>query len=551
MKIIADEYGLAKNFSAPFTEALKDVKNGDTIVFENKEYHFFKDYSQYKNIHFTNTDSFQNPTKYFGLLLENLNDISIEGNGATFVIHGDICSFGMINCHNVKLNDFTIRYASPSCVELKVASVKGKKVTYTIPESTLWYVDGKDIHFFEQSPFTKKNYWEFKNDEGSWESVYHSADGNTVQRIPHIKSVFSSIKTIERKSETEVEITYKKRRKFNIGDVYSFSTNKNRNTCGIFFGECSNVESTNLTVNYMAGFGWLSQLCENVSFENVTFKGDKDHVTSSFADLIHVCGCKGDVKINNCYFEQAHDDAINIHGSFMRFKEKIDEKTAIFEFVHRQQGGHRNFFVGNTAKFYYRGNLNELEGEYKIVAVEDYIEDKTTKITFDKPLPTDIEAKKLGQSNVVIENKSYCPNVEISNCTFTAIPTRDILCTTSGKVRIHDNSFSHSQMAHIFISNDASDWYESGPVRDVEIYQNRFYLQPSKYSRRPAISILPITFGRKLNKNIHQNIKIYGNYFKVGRDIAIRANAVNGLDVYGNYYDGSSRISTRHCKKAK
>lgn len=551
MEIKVDNFGLAKNFSAPMTEAIKSMNNGDTLVFENKEYHFYKEYSQFKNIYFTNTDSFQNPKKYFGILLEDLDDITIEGNGATFVIHGDICSFGMINCHNVKLNDFTIRYASPSCVELKVEKQKGKKVTYSIPESTLWYLDGNDVHFFDQSPFTKKNYWEFVNDENSWESVYHSADGKTVQRIRHGISVFSKVKACERISQTELEIKYKKRRKFNVGDVYSFSTNKNRNTCGIFFGECSNVQSTNLTVNYMAGFGWLSQLCENVSFENVTFKGDKDHITSSFADLIHVCGCKGDVNIHNCYFEQAHDDAINIHGTFMRFKEKVDSNTAVFEFVHRQQGGHRNFFVGDEAKFYFRNTLKEFDGTYTVKAVKDDIENKVCTITFNEELPADIEAKALGQSNVVIENKSYCPNVEISDCTFTAIPTRDILCTTSGKVRIHDNEFSHSQMAHIFISNDAADWYESGPVRDVEIYSNKFYLQPSKYARRPAISILPIPLGRRINKNIHQNIKIYGNYFKVGRDIAIRANGVNGLDIYGNVFDGSKRVAIKHCKKAK
>lgn len=551
MNIKVDDFGLAKNFSAPITEAIKTMKNGDTLVFENKEYHFFKDYSQYKDIHFTNTDSFQNPRKYFGILIENLDDITIEGNGATFVIHGDICSFGLINCHNVKLNNFTIRYASPSCVELKVKEKKGNKITYSIPESTLWYLEGKDVHFFDQSPFTKKNYWEFVNDEGSWESVFHGADGKTVQRIPHMKSVFSGIKSAERKSMTDLEITYKKKKNYQIGDVFSFSTNKNRNTCGIFFGECSNVQNTNITVNYMAGFGWLSQLCENVSFEGVTFKGDKDHVTSSFADLIHVCGCKGDVNIHNCYFEQAHDDAINIHGTFMRFKEKVDDNTAVFEFVHRQQGGHRNFFVGNEVKFYYRNNLKELEGKYTVKAVTDDIENKVCTITFNEKLPDDIGAKMLGQQNVVIENKTYCPNVEISDCIFTAIPTRDILCTTSGKVRIHNNEFSHSQMAHIFISNDAADWYESGPVRDVEIYDNKFFLSSSKYSRRPAISILPIPFGRKINKNIHQNIKIYGNYFKVGRDIAIRANGVNGLDIYGNYFDGSSRVAIRNCKKVK
>ncbi len=374
MEIIADNFGMSQNSSTQVNEAIKQMNNGDTLVFSKKEYHFYKDYSQMRKIHFTNTDSFKNPEKYFGLLFENLSDITVEGNGATFVIHGDICSFGMINCKNVKLNNFTIRYASPSCVELTVKKQEGKKVTFSIPEGQLWYLDKNDFIFYEQSPFTKKKYWQFKNDENSFESVYHKKDRKTVQRIPKNQSVFSKIKSVERISDTEAVITYSRMRKFDVDDTYSFSTNKNRNTCGIFFGECSGISSKHITVNYMAGFGWLSQMCENISFEDVTFKGDENHRVSSFADLIHVCGCKGRVDVKNCYFDGPHDDGINIHGSFMRFKKKIDNHTAMFEFVHKQQGGHRNFFAGDKVNLYYRSDLQQVGNTLTVNAVYDQLE---------------------------------------------------------------------------------------------------------------------------------------------------------------------------------
>lgn len=552
MRIMADKYGQDSNFAIPLIELQKDLNNGDTVVFEPKEYHFYKDYCPSKVIHMTNTDSFKNPTKFFGLLFEEKEDITIEGNGATFVIHGDICSLALLNCKNVVLKDFTIKYASPSNTELTVMAKKGKTVTYSIPESTQWYVEGKDIIFFEQSPYTKKNYWEFKNDENSWNSVCHS--GDNVFRTMHFKAPFSKVKSIERKSQTEVEIKYKKRRKFAIGDTYAFSQNRNRNTCGVFVSECENVSAENITVHYLQGFGWLTQMCDTASFKNVTFKADDEHKVSAFADLIHVCGCKGDVTITECYFEQPHDDAINIHGSFLRFKEKKDNHTAVFEFVHNQQGGHKAFFPGDKARFYFRSNLQEIGDEYTVKCAEDDIDNKLCTVTFNEELPANIEAKKLGQSNVVIENITYCPNVEISGCTFNAIPTRGVLCTTAGKVRIHDNTFSHCAMAHIFISNDAADWYESGPVRDVEIYNNKFLLQPTKQYEQlncPGVLIKPITLGRRVSKPIHKNIKIYSNYFKVGRDKPVTAIGVEGLDIYGNYYDGSSRIKKRHCKKAK
>ncbi len=552
MEIFADKYGSADNFSQAFYQAVREMKNGDTLVFEKKTYHFYKDFCASRNIHMTNTDSFKNPCKYFALLFENLEDITIDGRGAVFCIHGDICALAVLSCKNVKLKDFTINYYSPSNVELTVTAVKGNRITYDIPETTSWYVDGNDVVFFDQSPFTKNIYWQFKNDENSWCSVFHGAED--VHRTLHFKAPFAKVKNVERKSPTQLEITYTRKRKFEVGDTYAFSENKNRNTSGVFVNESSGVSAENINVNYLQGFGWLSQMCENVSFSNICFKADEKHHVSSFADLIHICGCKGKVNIKNCYFEHPHDDAINIHGAFLRFKERKDSNTAVFEFVHRQQGGYRAFYKGNLVKLYYRNSLQELNGVYTVENAVDDIENKTVTVRFKEKLPEKITAKYLSQSNVVAENISYCPDVEISDCEFRAIPTRGILCTTSGKVRIHDNTFSHVAMAHVFVSNDAADWYESGPVRDMEIYSNKFHLQPTKQYEQmhcPAILVKPITLGRRVTKPIHKNIKIYSNLFIVGRDKPIKAIGVDGLDIYSNSFEGSSKISLKCCKKAK
>lgn len=104
--------------------------------------------------------------------------------------------------------------------------------------------------------------------------------------------------------------------KFKVGDVVAMSRNKLRDNCGLFFESCSDIFCERITVNYMHGFGWLSQMCENLSFDKLTFKPASGYRVSSFADLIHVCGCKGYVKITDSHFEHPHDDAINVHGAF-------------------------------------------------------------------------------------------------------------------------------------------------------------------------------------------------------------------------------------------
>lgn len=41
----------------------------------------------------TNTDSFKAPDKYFAVLIENKENITVDGCGSTLVIHGDMCAF--------------------------------------------------------------------------------------------------------------------------------------------------------------------------------------------------------------------------------------------------------------------------------------------------------------------------------------------------------------------------------------------------------------------------------------------------------------------------
>ena len=547
MNLYAKDFGDSKNFSEPFQEAVSKLNNGDTITFEKTEYHFFKDFSTQREIHMSNTDSLRNPNKYFAMILENFEDVTIEGNGATFVIHGDICALGILNCKSITLKDFSIKYFSPSVIEMKVDKINKKSAIFTVPENTFFDADGKTVEFYEKSPFSERIYWKYKNDENSYNQVVHI--GSNVFRVPNDKGVFHSVKSVRALTHSEIEITYSSKPKLIEGAVYAITQNKNRNTSGIFVNESESIKALNLNINYLQGFGWLSQMCADISFEECNFKPDKTHVVSSFADLIHVSSCKGKVSISKCNFEHPHDDAINIHGVFLRFREKLDSKSAVFEFVHDQQGGYSAFHKGDKVKFYYRDSLEAILGEYTVKQAIDYIDGKSVSLTFEEELPESIETTYDGQSNIVIENVTYCPDVDISDCSFNSIPTRGILCTTSGKVRIFNNSFSHILMPHIYISNDANEWYESGPVRDMEIYSNSFYKDfDEKYGKSdcPVILIQPITLGGKIKAAVHRNIKIFSNTFENGKAYPVVAEGVENIGVFSNVFKGKTKIKLKH-----
>lgn len=104
----------------------------------------------------TNTDSFKAPDKYFAIDIENKDGITVDGCGSTFVIHGDMCSFAMFNCSNIKLKNFTVKYNSPTNYEMKVVKKSINKITYKIPLKSPFYIKDNKLTFLNKVLLQRK-----------------------------------------------------------------------------------------------------------------------------------------------------------------------------------------------------------------------------------------------------------------------------------------------------------------------------------------------------------------------------------------------------------
>lgn len=118
---------------------------------------------------------------------------------------------------------------------------------------------------------------------------------------------------------------------------------------------------------------------------------------------------------------------------------------------------------------------------------------KTMTVTFDRDLPEEITAQIGPQPKYVAENVTYTAEVVIRNNFFTTIPARHPL-HAAAQVLIENNVFQNIAMASIFLSNDSNEWYESGPIRDLTIRGNTFYIRPAgqtEWKYKPAVYIHP------------------------------------------------------------
>ena len=229
-------------------------------------------------------------------------------------------------------------------------------------------------------------------------------------------------------------------------------------------------------------------------------------------------------------------------------EQRKDDHTLILKYIHNQQGGFPQFHVGDKTAFFTRDTLESTDNEtlYTVAEVisnpgEKGNDLRTMEIRFEEKLPENLSGTfSDGQPKYVAENVTYAPKVTIRNCSFKQVPTRGILCTTRNPVLIEGNIFKNMSMATIYLSNDSNDWYESGPIRDMTIKNNEFYIKSigrTAWDYAPAIYVNPVTKGGGLpsaENPIHKNITIEGNIFHMDTDTVVKAESVENLTIKNN-----------------
>lgn len=562
-------------------EKAKETKGNVTLNFPKGEYHFWKDYATKRVYHTSNTSSLSYPEKSIAILLEELDNVTLEGNGSSLIMHGDMMAIAAVNSHHIKIHDFVLDYKDPDTVDLSVVGngvdESGKQYTdFYVPANYRYKINenGTGVTWQgEISPVTKKPYWEKSNaDFCSFLVIYKGYDQTVARASDKAGSnPFANVASIKQAGENVLRFTYNGNRPKDqeVGNIFLLSDSATRKTTGAFFWESENILVENIDVHYLSGFGWLTQMCKNIEFKGVDFlpRYATGKYTTSNADQLHVAGCGGYFKVTDCNFSMSHDDPINVHGSYMRVEEVIDNRTLKVRYIHSQQGGFRQFHKGDEVLFYSRTYLELPDGssednpyivESSIAPGEEYHGEKldmrteivTFKEEFDAETLKDLKTKVRRNNSeekeglYVAENVSYTPAVTISGNHMKSIPTRGILCTTRQPVVIENNVFDNMAMANIYLSNDADYWYESGPIRNMTIRNNRFYIRPTgqaEWGDVSGIFVDPVVLtsvqdapASKGNIPVHRNISIEGNEFHMANDNVVTAEGVDGMTIKNN-----------------
>jgi len=537
-------------------KALEADGKAVTLKFPKGEYHIYKDKAQTREYHTSNTNSIENPIKTIGLLIEGHRNLTIDGQGSLFMMHGNMMALAVVKSENITLKDFAWDFAVPTVTELTVTASGAGYTEFYIPECFPYRISGNTLVWSsELSPYTGLPYWTATGNHNTYAVIAYHPDDEMARNFGTDVSPFTNASSITELGNNVIRINYSwknatQNEHHKPGTVFALCGNAHRETAGAFTWESKNVLAEGVNVHFMHGFGWLIQMSEDVTYRNCNLMPRKDsgHITVSFADGLHASGAAGEIVVENCNFSNTHDDPINFHGTFTRVEQRVDDHTLKLRYVHNQQGGFPQFHAGDQVAFFTRDTLESSDNE-TLYTVAEVISDpgeggndlRTMVVRFEEVLPSFLTATvSNGSPKYVAENVTYAPAVTIRGNTFKNVPTRGILCTTRNPVLIEGNTFLNMSMATIFLSNDSNDWYESGPIRDMTIRDNTFYIKTigdTYWDYKSAIYIHPVTYGGGLPSSdnpIHKNITIEGNTFNMSDDTVVKAESVENLIIRNN-----------------
>ncbi len=526
-------------------EAAKKVtKKSDTPVvidFPEGRYDIYPDQAEERELYISNTVG-TNQTykdKKIGILIEDMDNVTVEGNDSLFMFHGKMTTFASIDSENVTFQNFEVDFQVPTVIDMTAVKKEGNEVTYYIPECYNYQVNGNSIKWMsDKSPYTGETYWTTTNSM-KYTQIFDTKNGMTWRG----GSPFANISKIEDLENHHVKITYTNADSIQEGYCFQMR-NTERDHAGTFFWQSKDVTLNDLDIRFIHGFGMVGQFSENITMKDVDFETDKasGRTTAGYADFIQMSGCKGLIDISDCTFSNPHDDPINIHGTFLQVIGISDDRTEVtVQYKHNETAGFPNYYVGDQVEFSTLGNMVPVS-ENGDVAVREVVKvdgpdgkggkgslnDLTKiKLTFDKAIPEGVQVNQHA-----VENITYTPNVKIHDNIFKETPTRGVLCTTRGKVEITDNMFDNMGMAAIYISNDAQGWYESGRTTDVTIKGNTFIVNPLTAG---AAGIFVQPTNRNVDGTVHKNMQIEDNtFFMAQSQNVLNAKCVENLTFKNN-----------------
>ncbi|XMO85917.1 right-handed parallel beta-helix repeat-containing protein [Algibacter sp. AS12] len=528
------------------------------IKFEKGTYHFYPDKGFEKFCYISNHGDLMVKTPF---PIQGLKNLIIDGQGSSFIFHGVIIPFLVNESSNITVKDLSIDWHEPFHSEGLIVANDEKNKTFdmqisdeypyeirngeiyfikeyyehTLGQSILFDPERKAVTYNTQeyTGITTKSRTTKKHNLGKINYKYDHDD-----RAPEFMDigVESRIK-VEQLKPGLVRVHGHKKSMPPIGMILTMKGEQGFNRVSPAFRvtHTNGFKATNVNVHHAGGMGIIAENSSDLILDNFNITPSKGRMVSTAADATHFVGCRGKVVLKNCTFNNQLDDASNIHGTYQKIIDVIDDYTIGVRMMHHQQLG---FVIGGEKDNIGFVRLSESFFPYakNTIKNKEYLNSRYQKITFNNKLPKDLKPGDL------IENLDGYPELLVQNCIISNNRARGLLISNPANTVIENNVFS-TEMEAILVPVESGYWYESGNAANVIIRNNVF--NDCQYGGHNRGVIRFVTDDD--NENIaFKNIEISNNTFNQFDNLILEISNTDGLKFTGNTITNSGTFPKLH-----
>lgn len=441
------------------------VSDDDNVVikFKKARYNFYPDDAQQREYYVSNHD--QNQPKVVGICIEEWDNLTLDGNGSEFVFHGQMLPLAVVNSNNITLKNFSIDFENPHIAQVEVLNNDDNDgITFRVEPWVNYRINENGVFETYGEGWKYQQYTGIAFEKETRHIVYQTSD------------LWIDTKGVEEKGERQLHAPNWKDKRLRPGTIVAMRTWQ-RPAPGIFLDHSNDTYIVDVTVHYAEGMGLLAQRCCDIRLNrfNVCLKENDARYFTTQADATHFSQCKGMIRSEHGLYEGMMDDAINVHGIYLKVKERLDDNSLICSYEHNQAWGFAWGDKGDSVSFVKSKTMEMLSHINIIKEIKPYDKEtiKGTKaflITFEEKLPDEIET----DSSIGVENLSWTPQIIFSHNVVRNNRARGALFSSPLRTVCEDNIFDHTSGTAILLCGDCNGWYESGAVRDLLIKNNTF-----------------------------------------------------------------------------
>ena len=533
-------------------------KGGDTLElrFRPGRYYFTREGAVEREYFISNHD--HAGSRPIGLLLRGWHHVIVKGEGSELLFEDRMLPIVLDSCQGVELRGLTIDFSNPQISQLHILhSDTARGIVFTPAPWVKWRITDKgQLETYGTSWRSTPDYG-LAFDPKTRELLYRTSD----MLLPN-----KDIRQLTPREATAMGVTVKHTRPLLYaphwkdshllaGTVFAARTGY-RPQPAIFITESRDIHLEDMNIHFAEGMGVLTQNSRDITLErfHVQLRPRTGRYFTTQADATHFVACEGKISVQHCRFENMMDDALNVHGVYLKVTAREGKHTLVGRFMHEQAFGYTWATPGDSVRLVTSRDIQGLEGTFHVRSIspadgEQLKGARELRITFDEELPADYTPER----QISMENLTRTPSVNFSHNLVRHNRARGILINTPRPVLIEDNTFDHVSGSAILFSTDNNMWYESGQTREVTIRRNLFQdVLTGLYQFTSAvISIHPII--PELASQRHpfygqgpKSIRIEDNIFRTFDTPLLHAISTDGILWRGNKIEPTTSYPKFH-----